>query len=79
VRFTQSVSFLNKGRLKQVLEEVPAGGRLILDGTRAHFIDNDILEELRDFQGLARAREIIVELKLPPIAAEALERSRVRG
>ena len=69
IRLAESVSFLNKGRLKEVLDQVPEGGLVIIDGARTTFIDSDIVEAIRDFEFLARARGITVELKRLPMTA----------
>ena len=61
--FTKDVSFLNKASLRQKLESIPKGSYVIIDGSRAKFIDNDILETIEDFQQTAQFRDITVELK----------------
>ncbi|MEZ4453791.1 MAG: SulP family inorganic anion transporter [Nannocystaceae bacterium] len=58
-----SVSFLNKGRLKEIFEAVPAGGHVVVDSTQSRFIDDDILDTIADFESLARSRRITVELR----------------
>ena len=62
VKFTKDVSFLNKARLYQILEQVPRGAHVFIDGTRAHFIDNDIVETIEDFQKSAPIKNITVEI-----------------
>lgn len=61
LRFGTSVSFLNKGRLKEIFEEVPEGGTVIIDSSQSRFVDDDILDTIADFESLARARGISVE------------------
>ena len=62
IKFTKDVSFVNKLRLYEVLESVPAGCRVYIDGTRAHFIDHDIIETIEDYQKSAPVRNITVEI-----------------
>lgn len=70
LRLQKDVSFLNKALLRGYLERIQENGYLIVDGSRAQFIDQDILETLRDFMNAARDDNITVELKhvpgLPP-------------
>ncbi len=68
IRFTANVSFLNKARLKHIFEEVPQGGHVIIDGSQARFVDNDIIDTLTDFESLAPNRDIKVEIKRSPSA-----------
>ncbi|MEZ4380127.1 MAG: SulP family inorganic anion transporter [Nannocystaceae bacterium] len=77
IRFTANVSFLNKARLKHVFEEAERGGMVIIDGTQARHVDNDILDTITDFQSLAHLRDIKVELKRSPMAGHPFFRSPV--
>ena len=49
--------------LKEKLMKIPSHSTLIIDGTRAIFIDSDIYDVIVDFQENAKYREIQVELK----------------
>lgn len=62
-KFTKDVSFVNKARLKRELSLVPSGSSVLIDGTRAMFIDHDILEVVHDFCETARHAHIKVELR----------------
>jgi MFS superfamily sulfate permease-like transporter len=59
----EHVSFLNKASIVTTLEELPEGSRVILDGTRSHVIDNDVLEALEAFRQAAPARGIELEMR----------------
>jgi MFS superfamily sulfate permease-like transporter len=59
----KDVSFLNKPSVKQKLEEVPANSFIIIDATRADFIDKDIIEEINNFLKHAHLKNITVEIK----------------
>ena len=63
VRLRKDVSFLNKAILKQGLEKVPANSYVIIDISRADFIDQDIIEIIEDFQKHAPLENIKVEIK----------------
>lgn len=63
LRLHKDVSFLNKAPLRNCLERIEEGGYLIIDGTKASFIDQDILETLQDFIKAANDDGVKVELK----------------
>ena len=63
IRLTGDVTFLNKALLRQTLREIPNGSKVIIDGTRPSFIDQDIAETIADFCDAAANRQIKVELK----------------
>ncbi|HVK69713.1 MAG TPA: SulP family inorganic anion transporter [Polyangium sp.] len=63
ITFKKDVSFLNKATFIGVLKRVPDGSSVIIDGTRAEFIDQDIIEVIEDFQLSAALRGIHVEVR----------------
>lgn len=63
IRLTKDVSFLNKALLRKTFKEIPEGSKVIIDGSRSAFIDQDILETINDFRESASNRDISVELK----------------
>ncbi|MFZ4985993.1 MAG: SulP family inorganic anion transporter, partial [Blastocatellia bacterium] len=63
VRFNKDVSFINKNELKEKLMKIPSDTIVIVDGTRATYIDNDIYDVIVDFEQNAKFRNIKVELK----------------
>ena len=63
VRLRKDVSFLNKPIIKQKLEEIPDNSFIIIDATRADFIDKDIIEEINNFLKHAHLKNIKVEIK----------------
>ncbi len=63
VRLRKDVSFLNKPIIKKKLEEIPKDSFLLLDATRADFIDKDIIEEVNNFLCHAHLKNIKVEIK----------------
>jgi MFS superfamily sulfate permease-like transporter len=62
-RFTKDASFVNKNELRRKLRELPNHSHVVIDSTRALFIDHDIMEILDDFRQLAPHKNIQVELK----------------
>lgn len=63
IRFRKDVSFLNKPIVKRKLEAVPANAYVIIDATRADFIDKDVIEEVNNFLCHAHLKKIKVEVK----------------
>ncbi len=63
VRLRKDVSFLNKPIIKRKLEEVTENSYVLIDATRADFIDRDIVEEINNFLLHAHLKNIRVEVK----------------
>lgn len=62
-RLRKDVSFLNKPIVKSKLEKVPENAYVIIDATRADFIDKDVIEEINNFMVHAHLKNIKVEIK----------------
>ncbi len=62
-RLRKDVSFLNKPIIKRKLEEVPENAFVLIDATRADFIDKDVIEEINNFMTHAHLKNIRVEIK----------------
>ncbi|MGR8934428.1 MAG: SulP family inorganic anion transporter [Gammaproteobacteria bacterium] len=63
LRLHKDVSFLNKALLRRYLNSVREESELIIDGSKALFIDHDILETISDFLQAAPEKNINVELQ----------------
>ena len=63
IRLRKDVSFLNKPIIKSKLEKVPENGYVLIDISRAEFIDPDVLEVIEDFLKAAPLKNIRVEIK----------------
>lgn len=63
IRFRKDVSFLNKPIVKKKLEDVPENAFVLIDATRADFIDKDVIEEVNNFLCHAHLKNIRVEIK----------------
>lgn len=62
-RLRKDVSFLNKPYIKNKLEDVPEDSSVLIDASRADFIDRDIVEVIEDFMIHAPLKNIRVEVK----------------
>lgn len=63
LRFNKDMSFVNKAELKHNLRSIPDNSEVIIDGTKIHFIDHDIYEEMSEFASGAPYRSITVEYR----------------
>ena len=58
ISLNREVTFVNKAKLSHILERLPKGAEVILDGEQVGFIDHDVLEVIRDFERSAELRNI---------------------
>ncbi len=63
LRLMKDVSFLHKAPLRRMLATIPENSSLFIDGSRASFIDRDIIETINDFVKAGSDKNIQVELK----------------
>ena len=63
IRLRKDVSFLNKPIVKKKLEDVPENASVLIDATRADYIDKDVIEEINNFLCHAHLKNIRVEIK----------------
>jgi MFS superfamily sulfate permease-like transporter len=63
VRFRKDVSFLNKPIVKDGLDAVREGSYVLIDLTRADFIDKDIVDLINEFMHRAPLKMIRVDIK----------------
>lgn len=63
IRLRKDVSFLNKPIIKNKLEEIPENAFVLIDTSRADFVDKDIVEVIEDFSIHAPLKNIKVEIK----------------
>jgi len=62
LRLRKDVSFLNKPLVKNALESIPENAYLVIDLSRAHFIDQDIADSINEFLAHAPLKNIQVEI-----------------
>ena len=58
IRLRKDISFFSKPKLKAALENLPAGSNVIIDLTKAEFIDKDIIDTINDFLLHAKQKQI---------------------
>jgi MFS superfamily sulfate permease-like transporter len=63
LRFRKDVSFLNKPIVKDKLESVPSASYVLIDLTRADFIDKDVVDVINEFMHHAHLKNIRVEIR----------------
>lgn len=63
MRFNKDMSFVHKTEVKRSLRSIPENSTIVIDGSRASVIDNDISEAIEDFRSTAQMRDIKVECK----------------
>lgn len=76
-RLRKDVSFLNKPIIKNKLEEVPKNASVLIDASRADFIDKDIVDVIEDFMDHASLKNIYVEVKTSQLRHHGFSRSVV--
>jgi MFS superfamily sulfate permease-like transporter len=77
-RLRKDVSFLNKPIIRSKLEEVPENCNVLIDATRADYIDGDVIEVIEDFMKHAPLKNIRVELKKSSYKAHGFtEKSKI--
>jgi MFS superfamily sulfate permease-like transporter len=62
ITLRETVTFLNKAALRELLEQVPPYAELTIDGTRNRHIDYDVIEMLSEFHVSAKQKHIEVTL-----------------
>jgi MFS superfamily sulfate permease-like transporter len=62
IKLNSNVTFLNKVKLRQALDQVPSYSILTIDGSESRFIDYDILEIISEFENKAHDRHIELHL-----------------
>lgn len=63
VKLQKDVSFLNKAPLMKELTQIPEGSYVILNASKAVFIDHDIQEVLNDFIASAHSKNITITIE----------------
>lgn len=63
IRFKKDMSFVHKFELKSTLEKIPEGSDLLIDVSKASFIDYDNAEIINEFIETAHFKEINVKVR----------------
>ncbi|NOT83630.1 MAG: bifunctional SulP family inorganic anion transporter/carbonic anhydrase [Methylococcaceae bacterium] len=74
IKFSDHVSFLNKANILQTLNRLPNGSEVVIDASRAKYIDYDIFEIIQNFEQEAALKKIKLTIEnlrgfgvLPPL------------
>lgn len=67
-----NVSFLNKKRIMEMLDAIPSGAVVTINGVDSVYIDNDVLEIFQDFRSKAKIKNITLTMNGIP-EVETLE------
>src|SRR5699024_6132626 len=62
IKLNSNVTFLNKVEIKKLLDEIPEGTQLTIDGADVNYIDFDVLEIINEFKTKAKDRDIELTL-----------------
>ncbi|HXB41171.1 MAG TPA: SulP family inorganic anion transporter [Bacteroidia bacterium] len=60
VKFSQQLTFINKGKIMQLLHRIPNGSKIFLDAGQTNFIDKDIIELMNEFKKSTKYNNIEV-------------------
>lgn len=63
ITLAEEVSFLNKGSILRMLDQIPQNSKVIIDGTKSKFIDYDVVEIIQNFQINAKSKNIDLTVK----------------
>lgn len=63
IRLRKDVSFLNKPIVKEKLESIPGSSVVLIDLTRADFIDKDVVDAINEFMAHAHLKNIRVNIR----------------
>lgn len=59
IELPNQVSFLNKASIKETLWSIPNNSKVIIDASNTDYVDNDVLEILKDFKEVVAPRKNI--------------------
>ncbi len=62
IELAEEISFLNKGGILQMLNAIPDGSKVIINGSKSRYIHHDVLEILQDYKVSCRSKKIKLEL-----------------
>jgi MFS superfamily sulfate permease-like transporter len=66
IELDEDVTFLNKGSIALMLTDLPENAHVVIDGTKSHTIDIDVIEMLHNFNHSSELKNIKLELKNIP-------------
>ncbi len=63
ILLSEELTFLNKGRLREMLETIPENAKVVIDGSQVKSIHYDVLEIFQNFKKSAELKCIQLEIK----------------
>ncbi|MBA2746280.1 MAG: SulP family inorganic anion transporter, partial [Flavisolibacter sp.] len=63
VTLSEEVTFLNKGSIMKLLNNIPDNSKLVIEGSKSKAIHHDVVEILEDFHLNAKTKNIKIEIK----------------
>ncbi len=66
IQLDEDVSFINKGSIAFTLDDLPENSDVLIDGSKSHNIDIDVLEIFHNFKSTAELKNINLEFKNVP-------------
>ena len=63
IRLRKDISFFSKARLKLIFENIPENASVIIDLTKAEYIDKDIIDTINEFKINAVVKNISIVIK----------------
>ena len=63
ITLSEETSFLNKGSIRQMLQQVPENAKVVIDCTKSKSVHYDVIEIIQNFQQRAKTTGIAVEVK----------------
>jgi MFS superfamily sulfate permease-like transporter len=62
-KLSEEVSFLNRGKILEMLSKIPGGADVVIDGSHSKFIHYDVIEILKDFKISSKSKNITLKFK----------------
>lgn len=66
LNMSENVTFINKGNLMTSLSEIPENSKVIINASKSHYIDHDVLEVIHNFKNTAQLKNINLKLMKVP-------------
>ena len=63
ITLAEKISFLHKGGILQMLNAIPEGSKVVIDGTNLKYIHHDVLEIIEDYKISCKSKKISLKLK----------------
>jgi MFS superfamily sulfate permease-like transporter len=78
IRLRKDVSFFSKPNLKKKLENIPENSKLLIDISKAEYVDRDVMDTIQEFMQQAKSRNIVVQLNGKEFNGSRLKRTSIK-